>query len=336
MKILSLGSDRSIINESSETAKRISDYRSLVDEYIVLVPRFKRKVYNFFSLYKNSVKIIQIKKINIITTQDPYYIGLLGYLLANKFKIGLEIQVHGWERGRFRKMIASLVFSRADSIRVVSQRLKAELINIYKINEQKITVVPIYTDVVIKKVQHQDHGGFIFLTASRLVPVKNISIQIEAMAEIVKKYPKTELWVVGDGPERKRLELLTTNYSLLSNVKFLGWQSDLKEYYSKADAFLLTSNQEGWGLVVVEAASYGLSIIMTNVGCAGEFIKDRESGLVIPIGDEAKLIEAMQNLINNKQLLEELGNNVKKSLSGLLTKEETLKLYKESWQKALR
>ena len=204
-----------------------------------------------------------------------------------------------------------------------------------KIKETKITVIPIYSDIETHNISHKDHKDFIFLTVSRLVPVKNISLQIEAMKEIVKKNSIAELWIVGDGPEKTRLEKMIADYGLTKNIRLLGWQTDLTKYYSGADAFLLTSSQEGWGLVVIEAASFGLPIIMTDVGCAGEVIKDNESGIVIPVGDADKLTEAMASLINNKEMKERLRNGALEALKVLPSKEETLRLYKESWQKAL-
>ena len=103
------------------------------------------------------------------------------------------------------------------------------------------------------------------------------------MAELIKKYPNTELWIVGDGLERKKLELEIAKYKLENSVKLFGWQNNPDEFYSQADAFLLTSNYEGWGMVVIEAADYGLPIIMTDVGCAGELIENEKSGLVVPV-----------------------------------------------------
>ena len=122
---------------------------------------------------------------------------------------------------------------------------------------------------------------------------------------------------------------------LENNVKLLGWQNNPDKFYSQADAFLLTSNYEGWGMAVVEAANYGLPIIMTDVGCAGEFIKDGESGIVIPVNDQAKLEEAMLRIINDDNLRKELIEGAFSAIKNLPNKEETMALYKQSWEKAI-
>jgi glycosyltransferase involved in cell wall biosynthesis len=73
---------------------------------------------------------------------------------------------------------------------------------------------------------------------------------------------------------------------------------------------------------------------MTDVGCAGEVIKDRESGLVLPLNNEEKLTEAMSMIIEDKELREKIGENARLISLTLPTKAETLILYKKSWELA--
>jgi poly(glycerol-phosphate) alpha-glucosyltransferase len=271
--------------------------------------------------------------------QDQYYLALIGFILSKQFKIGLEVQVHGFEKFYgLRKLIAKFVLPKANSVRCVSLRLKEELNVKFGVDEQKITVVPIFIEVRRKKLEvrsEKNYVKFVFLTVGRLVSVKNIGMQIEAMREVVKKHSNTELWVVGDGPERKNYELRIKNYQLNDNIKLLGWQDNLEEYYKQAGAFLLTSNSEGWGMAIVEAAGYSLPIIMTDVGLAGEVIKDGKSGLVIPVGDKQKLVEAMLRLVEDGQLRKTLADNARLAVSKLPSEEQTINLYKESWQKSV-
>jgi len=180
------------------------------------------------------------------------------------------------------------------------------------------------------------NGKVVFLTIGRLVPVKNIVIQIKAMVEVIKKFPEVELWIIGEGPEKNNLEYIINNLELSEKVKLLGWQGDLRKFYSQADVFMLTSNYEGWGLAVIEAAAYGLPIIMTDVGCAGEVIRNRENGIIISVGDVKKLGEAMVKIMENKDLRKKLGDSACEAVKKLPNKNETLALYKKSWEKALK
>ena len=362
MKILNLSLDKSIMDKNSKAATRVVEYGNLADGYIIIVPdkdykeiRLSEKVFVYGSggnnkifqlinVYRVAKKLLKSVKFDVITVQDQYYLALVGRILAKKFKIGLELQIHGFEKySGLRKIIADFAISRASAVRCVSQRLKKQLVRDFGVREEKITAAPIFakTQFPISNFQFPNksqnknpENKFVFLTVGRLVLVKNISLQIKAMLEVVKKHPNVELWIVGDGPERKKLELKIKNLKLQNYIKLLGWQNNPEEFYSQADAFLLTSDYEGWGMAVVEAASYGLPIIMTDVGCAGELIKDGESGIVIPVKDQAKLEEAMIRIINDDNLRKSLAGGAFAVLKNLPNKEETLSLYKQSWEKA--
>jgi len=351
MKILSFGLDNSLLEKNSHLARRVVGYGEIVDKYIVLVPTPKDeekvlsnkvkvygvggrgKILKFLRVFNLAKKLLQGEDYDLITVQDQYYLAWLAWKLARQFKIGLEIQVHGFEKFfGWRKMIAKFVIPRADAIRVVSQRLKKQMIDDFGVKEEKITVVPIY----VERISHiayrtSPDGKFIFLTVSRLVPVKNIEMQIRAFKNLELRFKNIELWIAGEGELREKLEVETHNHA---SVRFFGWQNDLGKFYSQADAFLLTSNYEGWGMVIIEAASFGLPIIMTDVGCAGEVIKDGESGIVIPVGGQKELEAAMRKIIEDEDLRQKLGEGAKKAVEKLPSKEETLKLYLESWRKA--
>ena len=366
MKILNLSLDKSILDKNSKTAKRVVEYGDLANRYIVVVPDkdFKEirlsekvfvygtgggnKIFQLINVYKTAKKLLRQEEFDLITVQDQYYLALIGRILAKKFKIGLELQIHGFEKySGLRKIIADFVIPRASAVRCVSQRLKKQLINEFGVKEEKITIAPIYNESIkfikskVHKVDNEDNK-FIFLTVGRLVAVKNIGLQIRAMAKLVEsekskvESKKIELWIVGDGPEKSNLKSKISKLKLENNVKLLGWQNNPEEFYSQADAFLLTSDYEGWGMAVVEAANYGLPIIMTNVGCAGELIENEKSGLVVPVNNQIKLEEAMIRIINNDSLRKKLAEGAFSAIKKLPSKEETLALYKQSWEKAMK
>lgn len=355
MKILGLSIDSKILEPNSAVRARIRQYGQLVDRFDLVVLGKKKatielspsvrvfgvkknpRFFSWLRLYCQAKRVLALERYDVLTVQDPYFLAMIGRFLAKKFQLGWEIQVHGFEKFYgLRKRLAYWTLSRADAVRTVGQRLKRQLIDQFGVAEEKITVVPIYSDLnKNQKPVARNTDKFIFLTVGRLVPVKNIKMQIEAMAQIVKVYPFVELWIVGEGPEGKNLKSKIENLKLSDKVKLLGWQDNLEQYYLQADAFLLTSNYEGWGLAVIEAASYFLPIIMTDVGCAGEVIKNNESGIVIPVGDKEKLVEAILALIKDKELGHRLGAAGRLAVENLPNKAESFLLYQESWNKAL-
>jgi len=87
-------------------------------------------------------------------------------------------------------------------------------------------------------------------------------------------------------------------------------------------------------MAIVEAANHGLPIIMTDVGCAGELIENEKSGLIIPVDNQIKLEEAMVRIIKDDSLRKKLAEGALSAVKKLPSKEETLALYKQSWEKA--
>lgn len=356
MKILSLGLDSSILDINSRLAARASAYGALVDRYAVVVPHDTdkeiklsdkvtaygvaggSKALKLFRIFALSRKLFKKNNFDIISVQDQYFLALVAWLLARRQHAGLEVQFHGLEHDAgVRKYLGRFILRRADAVRTVSQRMKTVLVGRAGVDAEKITVAPIYNE--IKSYDHRTgdkspDDKFIFLTIGRLVPVKNISLQIEAMAEIVKKYPRAELWIAGEGREETGLKVKSEKLKVVDKTKFLGWQQNLDAIYQQADAFLLTSDHEGWGLVVIEAAAHGLPVIMTDVGCAGEVIINNDSGLVIPVGDGRALVEAMGRIMESHELRLKLAKNAQIAISNLPSREETYKLYKQSWEKA--
>lgn len=358
MKILGLSLDKFILNKNSAPARRMIEYGNLTERYEFVVPEKKinsvvlsdkvtvhglggiNKIISFFKIFFFAKKLLQGGQFDLISVQDQYYLALIGYFLAARFKLGLELQIHGFENlSQFRKMLAKFVIPRAGSVRTVSIRLKKFLIDEFKVKEEKITVVPILSEdinIFTFNNKQKNSDNFIFLTVSRLVAIKNIGMQINALSRIAEKFPNAQLWIVGEGNERKNLKEQIERLNLKERVILMGWQDDLSNFYCQADAYLLTSDYEGWGLSVIEAAKYGLPIIMTDVGCAGEVIINGESGIVIRTRDENGLVSAMKNIITDEKLRAYIAGNANEASGKLPTKEETLNLYKKSWEIAIK
>ena len=366
MNILVINLDKEIFRPGSKSLDRLKEYSNLADKIFVIVwtkekakpiifdsklfvyptnSGFKLKYY--FDTFKIFKKIKTKHKIDLMFTQDPFETGLAGWLIKKIYKIPLQLQIHtdcfsqffrreSW-LNKIRFLLAKFLIPRADCFRAVSQRLKNKLVDEFNVKEEKITVVPIYSERITHNVERitRNDSKFIFLTVGRLVSVKNIKMQIKAIKNLELRITNYELWIVGDGENSQKLKIESEKIGIKDKVKFLGWHDDLEKFYSQADVFLLTSNYEGWGMAVIEAASYGLPIIMTDVGCANEAIKDGQSGAVIPVGNQEKLEEAMIELIQNNKLRKKLGENAKQAIMKLPSKKETLELYKKSWETAL-
>lgn len=357
MRILNLSLDGNVIEKDSAVQKRLLSLAEKAGEITVFVPANRNakmllspqltvyafggpKLFQLFRMWRKAIEELQRKQYDLITVQDPYFLGFLAARLAEKFTVPLEVQVHGFEKmkgGRVR--LAKFVLKKAHRIRVVSERLKHELLSRFSILDSLIYVLPVYTQIEIPQRMLKRKTvpyPFTFLTVGRLVPVKNIVMQIRAMAELAKQIPHIRLRIVGDGPEWSNLQLSIIKYQLESKVSLEGEQKDVSRFYEEADAFLLTSDSEGWGLVVLEAAAHKLPIIMTDVGLAREVIKNEESGLVVPVGDEYELARAMKELIDKPELRVRLGEEAFLVFKALPSPEAQIQKQCVEWQSFIK
>jgi len=361
MRILVIGLDRNILSPDSPAFKRVRDYAKEVDWYGVVVPGKEKKeikhgnfsvfgsggrnkICQFFRIYFLVKRIIKKHKIDVISVQDIYYLGLVALRLGKKFGIGVEIQVHGIEKmSLLRQEIAEIVLKRADAVRVVGRLLKKRIEEYFEIRNDKITTVPIFLDWQALKYQEFDYslkkeweGNFVFLVVSRLVKIKNVRGIIRAFSQIVGEYPQARLVIVGDGPLLVKLQSLAQDLGVSDKVDFCGWKKDVVAYYRSADCFVTFSQAEGYGLTVIEALSYQLPVITTDVGIVSQIVKDGENGLFVKQDDIESLANMMKLVMVNKELLQSLKANTRKYLETLPTKEEVIRLYKESWKRAYK
>jgi glycosyltransferase involved in cell wall biosynthesis len=142
--------------------------------------------------------------------------------------------------------------------------------------------------------------------AGRIVPIKNLDMLLDAAALIEKTKPGLKYLIAGDGESSEKSQERTKKLKL-KNVHFLGYQTDMPEIFKDSDIFVLTSLNEGFGRVLVEAMACGLAIIATNVGGVPEIIEDQINGLLIPSCNHKLLAESIIILAENREMRQKMG-----------------------------
>lgn len=356
MKIINLGLDKNIFDKHSAVAQRVLAYAENTEQYFILVPgknveldlsdkvKVKgidkgNKISTLFAIYNFLKDKLAKEKYDIITSQDAYFLAKLAALLASEFKLKFEMQIHGLEKfSAFRKLLFQTNIKSADKIRVVSQRWKDKLINDFAVEERKIYVAPVAVDKekilqagVKFDLKEKYPNQFVFLTVGRLVKVKNIAMQLDALAKI----DNASLVVLGEGPEMEILKKQAKDLQIEDRVDFVGWVDDLASYYKTADCLLLSSDSEGYGMVVAEAVLAGLPVIMTDVGCAGELVINNENGLVVPVGDKEAFYLAMAKVVEDRSLLQDFSVASQNFIGRILDRNELVNKVVSNWKELL-
>jgi len=217
------------------------------------------------------------------------------------------------------KFLTTHLYNKADVIIPASIGIKNDLINNFNLRkEQKV----IYNPCNVESIQQQSNELINFslnkertiITVGSLEKVKNQEILIKSFSKLEKDY---KLIIVGQGKLEQLLKNLVKELNLENQVIFVGFDVNPYKYMSKSSIFVLTSNSEGFPNVLVEAMICGCNVISTdcssgpreilapNSDIRKSLINDiefAEYGILIPINNELKLVEALNTIITNIEL----------------------------------
>ena len=163
---------------------------------------------------------------------------------------------------------------------------------------------------------HSPGEPFRIITVGRLHPVKGHDDLIRAVASLVDQGIDIVLTILGDGPQRDELELLTKTLSLASRVTFLGSvsESEIKRQMQSSHCFVGASHCETLGVVFMEAMAAGLPTIGTAGGGLPEIIDHQQNGILVPPKNAAALSSAIRQLFENDSLCRLLSQNARKRI----------------------
>lgn len=288
--------------------------------------------------------------ITLVTAQDPFETGLAAYRIARKLKASLQLQLHtDWLspfyaaeslKNKIRVRILNFLVPRASCIRVVSERLKAGLMSRFNLSKEP-TVLPIHHDIpagllaergdLLRKKYPQ--FGFIIVMVCRLEPEKNTFLALNAFKNIIGNHRGVGFVIVGDGSVRPVLERAVGALELEDKVIFDGWHDNAIPYFGSADLFINSSNYEGYGRTLIEAAASGCPVLTTDVGVVGEIFTS-ENALIVPPGDLERFQEKLDYALKHPEILQGLAARARLAVSShiAVTEDERLKTLKESWE----
>ena len=151
------------------------------------------------------------------------------------------------------------------------------------------------------------------VTVGRLQPVKNQKMLINAFSIFEKEYSDYTLHFYGKGPLEKELKDQVKQLELENKVVFHGFSTKVDEEIRESSMFVLSSNYEGVSNSMVEALALGIPAIATDcpIGGCKMYIKHSENGLLVPVGDEKALAEAMKQLAANPELAKKMSLNAR-------------------------
>ncbi|OEC88468.1 MULTISPECIES: glycosyltransferase family 4 protein [Methanobacterium] len=209
--------------------------------------------------------------------------------------------------GFFGKLVEKVMVNLTGRIITVSKKTKFDL-NAIKSSEKSL-VIPngIDFNYISKICPAGEKSDVIF--AGRLIKEKNVEILIKAISNVKEKIPDIKCCIIGDGPERAKLEKLVQELSIQDNVEFKDFMKDydnLISYMKSSEVFVLPSTREGFGIVVIEANACGLPVVVVDhkMNAASDLIINNKNGIVSGFSKD-DIAENIINMINKKKEMQD-------------------------------
>ena len=240
----------------------------------------------------------------------PIFIGVLVGVLKRKKII---VTYHGGKLkeflNRYPRLII-LILNKADVLTVPSIYLKNILTNY---NIKSLCIPNIIRDDNVSFKERRTISPIIIVTRS-LEKVYNISLMLEAYAQIKNKYDNAQLYIVGDGSLKSSLENEVKNKKI-KDVVFTGRidNSLIGEMLNKADIYVNPSTADNMPLSLFEAFACGLPVISTNVGGIPNFIQNNKNGFLIDSKNTHSLVEKIEFILKNQEVVDTITKNAYKT-----------------------
>jgi glycosyltransferase involved in cell wall biosynthesis len=208
-------------------------------------------------------------------------------------------------RRRLLWPIAGQFYRRASHVVAISQGIAVELGDGLHIPQSRISVI--HNPVYLAQIGEQARQSVSFkvsrapavIAVGRLVPLKNYPLLLRAM-KLVLQQREAALYILGEGPERTTIKELADTLGISSRIHLPGFQLNPYPYIAQADLFVLSSDHEGFGNVLVEAMALGVPVVATDCPYGPrEILADGKYGVLVPTGDEEAMAEAILALLRD-------------------------------------
>ncbi len=204
--------------------------------------------------------------------------------------------------------VVAFSINKSDGVTSVSENLKEDTLSHFKITKD-IKVIPNFIDLERFKKHKKDHfktaicpnGEKLIVHTSNFRQVKRVDDVLHIFKNIVDKIP-AKLLLVGDGPERIKMETICRELCVSEDVRFLGKLDAVEEVLSVADLFLMPSEKESFGLAALEAMACEVPVISSNAGGIPELNIHGKTGFVSEIGDVEDMSKNALHILSNKHL----------------------------------
>lgn len=298
---------------------------------------WKNKVYlhlipNLLLYLPLTIHIIKKHKIDLIVAQNPFINGIIATLASIITKKPLLCTVHGYDftinlkNWKFKTLqwpLRKIVLKMARRITCDTKAVRNVLIS-WGVEPRKIVITGSYVDTkmfnpkvdgraVREKLGLKEDEPMI-LYCGRLVPVKGVERLLKAAKIVLKNIKNAHFVIVGDGPQRERLEKMAKELGIEESITFVGLldYEEIPRYMAAADIYAHPAYSESFGKACAEASACAKPVVAFKVGGIPEVIIDGETGLLVENGNTKQYAKALIKLIKNEKMRKTMGEKGRK------------------------
>jgi len=310
----------------------------------ILVPFF------LFGLILTLFRLLRKERFDLIHTHWIIPQGLSVVLVRSllRDKTPVICTSHGGDlfalRGRMLHWLKKRIINSCDALTVVSNAMRNTVLDM-GVASEKVRVISMGVDLANFYTQDSgiERSNNELLFVGRLVEKKGLNVLLNAMPQVIQAHPDACLTIAGAGPMEGRLKIIVREKNLTNKIAFLGMrpQSELPLLYRRAAIavfpFIVAENgdQEGLGLVVVEAMGCGCPVIASDLPAIHDTIVHGKNGLMVPPGSPEMLASAITTLLSDAELRLQLSREARNSVVDKFDWEQVAYKYSKLYKKLL-
>jgi glycosyltransferase involved in cell wall biosynthesis len=263
--------------------------------------------------------------VHLIHAHSALPCGHAALLLSRELKIPFVVTVHGLDAfsnrqvegraGEWCARVSRSVYRSACSVICISEKVRDQVV---AGTGPRVNATVIYNGVDPEMFSPSDSepDGPVILSVGNLIPIKGHELLLQAFAAIQNQFPKVVLEVVGDGPERSRLQRLAEEPGIAGKVRFRGRQSrrQVADAVRRATVFALPSRYEGLGCVYLEAMSAGKPVIACRGQGIEEVVEQGVNGCLIGPSNLKELTHALTRILQQPDLRRTMGQAARRTI----------------------
>jgi len=308
--------------DNNVTVHRVQVYNNPSNNFVEWVMQLN------FAMLESAIKLVQNNEFDIIHAHD-WLVAYATRVLKKSYNIPLITTIHATEYGRnsgihtdMQRTIHNVekwLINESDRLIVNSNYMKDELLSIFNIQSDKISIISngvdlkkfnnVYADVAFRENYAAKNEKIVFYVG-RLVNEKGLHVLLNAIPQILSTFNNVKFVIAGKGPCLNNLIELSQKLNIMNRVYFTGFVSEevLLKLYKCSDIAVFPSTYEPFGIVALEGMVAGIPVVVSDTGGLKEIVNHKEDGMKFYSGNSDSLADCLLELLSDDSLSNKIRN----------------------------